>query len=158
MVVCAGISPQNVAVEESDPASWRQTIETNLIGAFHTLQAAVPHLKRRGGGHIITIGSGMGHRSAPTRSAYAASKAGLWMLCRVLAQEVAAHDICVNELVPGPVLTDFIKGREDALRAVAASGEWMKQPEDVVPLALFIASQPTRGPTGQSFGLARREL
>lgn len=158
VVASAGASRENKNVEESNPSAWRETIDTNLVGAFHTAHAAVPHLKRRGGGHIITLGSGMGHRSAVTRSAYAASKAGLWMLTRVLAQELVQHAICVNELVPGPVLTDFIKGREDALRATAAGGEWMKQPEDVVPLALFIASQPLKGPTGQTFSLARREL
>lgn len=158
VVASAGASPENKTVEDSDPSLWRETIETNLIGAFHTLHASVPHLKKRGGGHIITLGSGMGHRSAPTRSAYAASKAGLWMLTRVLAQELSQYNICVNELVPGPVLTDFIKGREDQLRAIAAGGEWMKEPDDVLPLALFIASQPVKGPTGQTFSLARREL
>lgn len=158
VVACAGSSPENKSVESSTPELWRQTIETNLIGSFHTLHAAVPYLRRRGGGHMITIGSGMGHRAVATRSAYATSKAGLWMLTRVLAQELAQEGICVNELVPGPVLTDFIRGREDQLRAVAAGGEWMKEPEDVSPLALFIACQPRQGPTGQTFSLARREL
>jgi 3-oxoacyl-[acyl-carrier protein] reductase len=158
VVACAGASPENNLLEESNPALWRETIDSNLIGTFHTLHAAVPHLKRRGGGHILTIGSGMGHRAAATRSAYAASKAGVWILTRVLAQELAPHNICVNELVPGPVLTDFIKGREQSLRAGGAASEWMKQPEDVVPLALFMAAQPSQGPTGQTFSLARREL
>ena len=158
VVASAGSSVENKPVKESDPLLWKQAIDTNLIGAYHTARAAIPHLRARGAGKLIFIGSGMGHRSAATRSAYAASKAGLWMLVRVLAQELAAHGICVNELIPGPVLTDFIKGREEALRAGAAGGEWMKQPEDVVPMALFLALQPPNGPTGQSFSLARREL
>ena len=49
-------------------------------------------------------------------------------------------------------------GREDVLRAAGPSGEWMKEPDDVVPMALFMAVQPINGPTGQSFSLARREL
>jgi len=158
VVASAGSSNENKSVQASDPMIWRETINTNLVGTFHTAHVAVEYLEQRGGGHIITLGSGMGHRAAPTRSAYAASKAGLWMLTRILAQELAPLDICVNELVPGPVLTDFIKGREDQLRAIAAGGEWMKEPDDVVPLALFIASQPVKGPTGQTFSLARREL
>jgi 3-oxoacyl-[acyl-carrier protein] reductase len=157
-LVNAGVSPQNERVADSDPALWKQTIDVNLTGAFHTAHAAIPHLRRRGGGKILFVGSGMGHRSGPTRSAYAASKAGLWMLTRVLAQELVAENICVNELVPGPVLTDFIAGRADALRAATGGHEWFKQPEDVVPMALFAASQPDNGPTGQSFSLARREL
>ena len=157
-VVNAGASPQNLLVADSDPILWKQTIDVNLTGAFFTLQAAIPALRARGGGKIICIGSGMGHRSGPTRSAYAASKAGLWMLVRVLAQELAAEKISVNELVPGPVLTQFIAGRADALRAATGNLEWFKQPEDVVPMALFLACQPEEGPTGQSFSLARREL
>lgn len=158
VVANAGGSVENKPVEETDPAGWKRVIDTNLVGAYHSARAAIPHLRACGGGKLIFTGSGMGHRSAPTRSAYAASKAGLWMLTRVLAQELAPHDICVNELIPGPVLTDFIKGREDALRAGGPGGEWMKEPADVVPLALFIATQPRNGPTGQSFSLARREL
>ena len=158
VVANAGGSFENKLVEETDPTGWKRVIDTNLVGAYHTARAAIPHLRARGAGKLIFTGSGMGHRSAPTRSAYAASKAGLWMLTRVLAQELAAYDVCVNELIPGPVLTDFVKGREDALRAGGPGGEWMKEPEDVVPLALFIATQPRNGPTGQSFSLARREL
>ena len=158
VVASAGASIENKLVEETDPAGWKQVIDINLIGAYHTVRAAIPHLRARGAGKIILLGSGMGRRAAPTRSAYAASKAGLWMLTRVLAQELAPHDICVNELIPGPVMTAFIKGREEALRAGGPGGEWMKEPEDVVPMALFMATQPRNGPTGQSFSLARREI
>ena len=158
VVANAGNAVENKLVEESEPAAWRQAIDTNLVGTFHTAKAAIPHLRAAGAGKLVLVGSGMGHRGAPTRSAYAASKAGVWMLTRVLAQELVEHGICVNELIPGPVLTDFIKGREGTLKAAGAGGEWMKQPEDVAPLALFIAMQPANGPTGQSFSLARREL
>ena len=158
VVANAGTTIENVTVEGSDPAKWRQTIDVNLIGAYHTARAAIPRLRRRGSGKIIFTGSGMGHRSFPTRSSYAAAKAGLRMLVRVLAQELVAHNICVNELVPGPVNTDLVRARADALRAAVGSGEWFKAPQDVVPLALFLATQPAHGPTGQTFSLARREL
>ena len=158
VVANAGGTFENLAVEESDPAKWRQTIDVNLIGAYHTARAAIPHLRQRGGGKIIFMGSGMGHRSFPTRSSYAAAKAGLRMLTRVLAQELVTHNICVNELVPGPVITEAVRPRAEALRATVGSGEWFKEPEDVVPMALFLATQPAQGPTGQTFSLARREL
>lgn len=158
VIANAGATIENVTVEESDPVKWRQTIDVNLIGAYHTARAAIPHLRQRGSGKIIFTGSGMGHRSFPTRSSYAAAKAGLRMLVRVLAQELIAHNICVNELVPGPVNTDLVRARAGALRAAVGSGEWFKAPQDVVPLALFLATQPAHGPTGQTFSLARREL
>lgn len=158
VIVNAGISPQNALVADSDPLLWKQTIDINLTGAFNTAHAAIPLLKRRGGGKLLFVGSGMGHRSGPTRSAYAASKAGLWMLVRVLAQELVHENITVNEIVPGPVETDFIAGRADALRAATGNVEWFKPPQALVPLALFLATQPKEGPTGQSFSLARREL
>jgi 3-oxoacyl-[acyl-carrier protein] reductase len=82
------------------------------------------------------------------------------MLTRVLARELAPANIDVNELVPGPVLTDMLKVAAADVRRKEAfmDEEWFKQPEDLLPLAMFLATQPTRGPTGQSFGLLRREV
>jgi 3-oxoacyl-[acyl-carrier protein] reductase len=154
----AGDASENLLVEHADPQAFRHTLEVNLLGAFHTAQAAIPALRRAGGGHLIFVGSGMGHRAVATRAAYATSKAGLQMLVRVLAQELIDAHITVNELVPGPVLTEFIAGRAKQLRQGAGETEWFKQPEDVVPLALLLASHPLHGPTGQTFSLARREL
>jgi 3-oxoacyl-[acyl-carrier protein] reductase len=158
VVAAAGVAGENKRVEESDPVRWTEAIQVNLFGAFNTAKSAIPYLRRRGAGKIILIGSGMGHRSGPTRSAYASSKAGVWMLTRVLAEELVGDNICVNELIPGPVLTALIAGREGNLGAGNQSVEWYKQPEDVAPLALFLATQPDRGPTGQVFSLARREI
>ena len=80
------------------------------------------------------------------------------MLTRVLAQEVWQDNISVNELVPSPVNTTIdrdIAPQPDA--PFNARSEWRKQPEDVVPLALFLATQPDVGPTAQSFSLMRRD-
>src|SRR5438552_14586356 len=82
VVIDAGVNRAHGPVEESDPELWRETIDVNLVGAYYCARAAIPHLRRRGAGKIITIGSGIGHRGAAARSAYACSKAGLWMLTR----------------------------------------------------------------------------
>jgi 3-oxoacyl-[acyl-carrier protein] reductase len=81
------------------------------------------------------------------------------MLTQVLAQELIEHNISVNEIIPGPVLTDLSQtDRSIAPESTPFSikGEWIKQPEDVVDLALFLACQPSMGPTAQSFSLMRR--
>lgn len=154
VVINAGINASPSLVEQSDPEAWRDTLETNLLGAFYCARSAVPHLRRRGAGKIITVGSGLGHRGVPARSAYSCSKAALWMLTRVLAQELAQYNISVNELIPGPVQTSLTPA---ATQSSLGESEWFKSSEDVVPLALFLATQPDFGPTAQSFSLMRRD-
>jgi 3-oxoacyl-[acyl-carrier protein] reductase len=158
LVINAGVGQDERPVEDSQPDAWRTTLEVNLLGAYYCAQAAIPALKQRGGGKIITIGSGVGHRGLAGRSAYACSKAGLWMLTRVLAQELSPYGISVNELIPGPVVTSMTGTQAVQRQGVfAIEGEWVKTPDEVVPLALFLATQPPIGPTAQSFSLMRRD-
>ena len=147
-------------VDSSSVDQWTQTVQVNLVGAYYTAKAAIPHLKQRGGGKIIAIGSGLGRRGRPGGSAYASAKAGLSMLTRVLALELWPHNISVNELVPGPVLTERVAQSyaHDPQSVFQDDSEWVKTPEDVVPLALYMASQPEKGPTGQTFSLMRRDM
>ncbi len=159
VVINAGANHDRRTVEDSDPERWKATIDVNLAGAYHCARGAIPYLKRRGGGKMILIGSGLGHRGIPERSAYACSKAALWMLTRVLAEELWPYQIAVNELIPGPVQTSIDGGQPDDKNAVSRiASEWNKAPEDVAPMALFLAAQPATGPTGQSFSLMRRAL
>ncbi len=157
VVVNAGDSLDQQTVELSDPVAWQRTIEVNLFGAYHCVRLALPHLKARGGGKIVAVGSGLGHSSLHAISAYSCSKAALWMLVRALADEVRKDGIAVNELIPGPVHTQLgTQGPPPANSVANLPGEWVKTPDDVVPLALFLATQPFTGPTGQSFSLMRR--
>ena len=145
-------------VESGTPGQWTATVQLNLVGAYHTASAAIPHLKERGAGKIIALGSGLGRRGRPGESAYASAKAGLSMLIRVLALELWQHNISVNELIPGPVLTDRVaQYARDPGSVFQGESEWVKTPEDVVPLALFLATQPDKGPTGQTYSLMRRD-
>ncbi|HEY0469740.1 MAG TPA: SDR family oxidoreductase, partial [Polyangiaceae bacterium] len=157
VVANAGISPAPSSLTESDPQQFQDTLNVNLFGVYATLRAAIPHLEKRGRGNVIVVGSGMGHKASPNSAAYSSSKAAVWMLTRVLAEELRGRNILVNELVPGPVDTSLSQpGVSNILRS--NPDEWLKRPEDVVPLALFLATLPLKGPTGQSFSLARREL
>ena len=153
----AGTNLDKRSVEESVYDDWLATIEINLHGAYYCAKAAIPYLKKRGAGKIITVGSGVGHRGHAGSSAYSASKAGLWALTKVLAQELWQHKITVNELIPGPVITALTSDRiKKGGSPFAMDSEWAKMPEDVAPLALFLATQPENGPTAQSYSLMRR--
>ncbi len=155
VVANAGGNFERRPVEESANDAWEYTLRVNLTGVYYTCKYAIPDLKVKGG-HIIVIGSGMGHRAGKSGSAYSASKAGVWMFVRVLAEELRPYGICVNELIPGVVNTAILtKGEGPADPALSL--EWFKQPKDVLPLALFLASQPKTGPTSQSFSLMRRD-
>jgi len=156
VILNAGGNFDDRLVEESLSEEWRKTVELNLFGSYYCAKAAIPYLRKNGGGKIITIGSGLGHRGRAERSAYACSKAGIWMLTRILAQELEQHNISVNELIPGPVDTGMIseKFRKEVIEK---QYEWLKQPADVVRLALFLATQPDIGPSAQSFSLMRRD-
>jgi 3-oxoacyl-[acyl-carrier protein] reductase len=157
LVINAGALHERKYVVDSRPENWRATVEVNLIGAYYCAKTAIPHLRRRGAGKIITVGSGVGHRGRAGNSAYACSKAGLWMMTRVLAQELWQDNISVNELVPGPVKTAMNVDVSAQGGSSLAESEWMKTPEDLVPLAMFLATQPDIGPTAQSFSLLRRD-
>ena len=155
VIANAGGNFERRSVEDSDIDSWENTLRVNLLGVYYTCKYAIPDLKTKGG-HIIVTGSGMGHRDGGAGSAYSASKAAVWMLARNLATELRDYGICVNELIPGLVDTDILTAAERPADS-ALSLEWFKQPADVVPLALFLATQPRTGPTGQSFSLMRRD-
>jgi 3-oxoacyl-[acyl-carrier protein] reductase len=156
LFINAGVSLDQRPVETSDPAAFEETMRVNLFGVYHCARLAVPHLRARGGGRMVMTGSGMGHSSLHGHAAYSCSKAGVWMLVRILADELRADGITVNELVPGPVQTAMTGVPQRSGSVVNNPVEWLKQPEDVVPLAMFLATHPGPGPTGQSFSLMRR--
>ena len=101
----------------------------------------------------------MGHGAGAGNSAYRVGKAGMWMFTQCLAAEVWEQGIEVNELVPGPVQTDLTSTRmQVGAPPPFAPSERVKYPEDVAPLAIWLATQPAGGPTAQSFSLARRPI
>ena len=155
----AGGGLERSSILDSDPGLWVEDVTVNCISAYLVSRALLPLMIESGGGRVINVGSGMGHRPTAGGSAYHVGKAGLWMFTRCLAEEVWQHNITVNELIPGPVATRLTGDHMpvDGPPPYAAS-EVIKQPEEVAPLALFLATQPDRGPTGQSFSLTRRPI
>ncbi len=167
VLINAGTSGERATIEQSDPDAWRAVMNVNLIGAYDQARLAIPLLKIRGGGKIVMMGSGIGRRPTAGGSAYAVSKAGLAMLTRVLAMELREHNIAVNEIVPGPVRTTLTgvpaesaasEAELEGIRRRFPTSEWIKNPEDVVPVMMYLASLPNTGPTGQTFSLMGRDM
>jgi 3-oxoacyl-[acyl-carrier protein] reductase len=122
-------------VEALDVEDWDRVIETNLSGVFYCSNAAIPHLKRRGGGWIINIGSLAGKNAFPGGAAYNASKFGLIGFSEALMQEVRHDGIRVTYIMPGSVATpSFSSGEAD----------WKIQPEDLGQIVLDLLATPDR--------------
>ena len=104
----AGISTPAPTLE-MDEAVWDEMIEINLTGQWKTIRAAVPHIISGGRGGSVVITSSLAAIYAnPSTAHYSAAKAGLVMLMKVLAKELAPHSIRVNTVHPTTVATDMI--------------------------------------------------
>ena len=93
-------------VEELTEQAWRDVIDVNLTGVWHTVKAAIPHLRAAGGGSIIIIGTGL--KGKPNLGHYAAAKHGLVGLMQSLANELAPDMVRVNTVHPSAVDNDMI--------------------------------------------------
>jgi 3-oxoacyl-[acyl-carrier protein] reductase len=112
-------------VEELTPEEFRAVLETNLFGVFYGCRAAIPEMRRRGGGYIINISSLAGANPHPRMAAYNASKFGLNGFSEALMQEVRHDRIKVSYVMPGSVNTEF--GGD----TVSDEKSWQLQPEDI---------------------------
>jgi 3-oxoacyl-[acyl-carrier protein] reductase len=153
----AGGATDRSPMAESSREDWLGAIRLNIDSVYLMTTAIMPMMER--GSKIINIGSGMGHSSGDSNSSYRVAKAGAWMLTQCMAEEFWERGIDVNELVPGPVITDATKDFMEVGGAPPfAASERVKTPEEVTPLAMWLATQKLGGPTGQSFSLARRPI
>jgi 3-oxoacyl-[acyl-carrier protein] reductase len=127
---------ENVA--EMTPAEWSEVIDTNLTGVFNGCRAAIPHLKRRGGGFIINISSLAGKSAFPTGAAYCATKSGLNAFSEALMQELRYDNIRVSYVMPGSVATGFMGGEE------SKGGDWKVSAGEVAEVVLNLLRHPAR--------------
>jgi dihydroanticapsin dehydrogenase len=105
LVAAAGIDTPNLDAVDLPVEVWDRTIAVNLTGVFLSARAAIPHLRRAGGGSIVLIASQLGLVGTRLSAAYCASKGAVVMLGRVLALDHAREGIRVNVVCPGPVDT-----------------------------------------------------
>ena len=137
-------------------ASWRETLDTNLTSAFLGAKYQLPAMLERGGGSLIFTSSFVGYTvGMPGMTAYAASKAGMIGLTKVLAAEYGPMGIRANALLPGGTNTDMARVHSDseAARNFVRGLHALKriaQPEEIAQAALYLASDASSFTTGQA--------
>jgi 3-oxoacyl-[acyl-carrier protein] reductase len=134
-------------------ADWDLVVDTNLKGTFLCTQAAARHMVAAGSGSIVNIGSGCNYVPFPTLIAYTASKGGIEMLTRVAALSLAPHQVRVNCVAPGAILTERtsteLPDYAGQFAAITPMGR-VGMPEDVADAVLFLAGPASRFITGQT--------
>lgn len=142
------------SVVDTEPATWNKIIESNLTGTFLCSRKAAMIMRERKRGRIVSISSIAGRKAAPGMGIYGIAKAGIEMLTKVLAFELAQFNIQVNAVAPAMVKTDFSKPfwSNDAIRVEIEKGIPMgriAEVEDVIHPVLFLCSDKAEFITGQ---------
>jgi len=124
-------------VAETTVEEWHRVLDTNLSGVFYCCHAAIPHMKRRGGGWIINVSSLASKNAFVNGGAYCASKSALNAFSETLMQEVRYDGIRVAYVLPGSVNTGF-GGLPNT------KSEWALMPEDIALAVVDLVAFPTR--------------
>ena len=125
-------------VADMTMAQWSDVIDTNITGVFYACHAAIPHLRRRGGGFIINVSSLAGSNPFVRGAAYCASKAAVNAFSESLMQEVRYDNIRVSCVAPGSVATEFAQG--DA----GKGADWKVAPAEVAEVVINLLRHPAR--------------
>ena len=138
-----------------DPEVWNLVVGIHLGGMFLCCAAAIPEMRKVGGGAIVSTASAAGIVGIPGRAPYSAAKAGIMGLTRSLAVEVAPHSIRVNAIAPGFTLTPLV---QQALDDGSLTEDWMllevpldriAEASEIARPAVFLAGDDASYITGQ---------
>jgi len=140
-------------LDEMTVAEWREVMSVTLDGPFLCVKACLPHLKASGAGAIVNIGGMSGHTGARDRLHVVTAKSGLVGFTRALAQDLAAHRITVNLVVPGLIGTPRA-GPEPQHHSThhTLTGE-RGSPQDIAETVRFLCGPGARYVTGQTIHL-----
>jgi NAD(P)-dependent dehydrogenase (short-subunit alcohol dehydrogenase family) len=154
LVNCAGVWIPGETLIECGNEHWDKVIDTNLKGTYLCCQAVGKTMIKQRSGSIINLSSQVGLTPGAGAGAYPISKAGIIMLTRQLALELAGFNIRVNALAPGIVKTDFNAAFwkdpnvEKQTSSMVPLGR-LAEPEDIAQAALFFASDSSSYVTGE---------
>lgn len=147
----AGVAGQALFQEITDEL-WHRYFSVNVDGAFHTIQAVLPHMLREHEGCIVNISSMWGLRGASCEVTYSATKAALIGLTRSLAAELAPTHIRVNCVAPGVIKTDMLSALPDGVLPQLAEETPLRRlgvPEDIAYAVAYLADEKAGFVTGQ---------
>ena len=158
-------------VHTYDEDAWIKTVDVNLHGVFRMSKAIIPLMQEKGG-NIINTASRAGKVPALFNGAYSVAKAGVIMMTKVMAKELAGLNIRVNAICPGQIMTDLEKwrfGQEAKFFNTTVEEQEQKMcetipagrigtPEEVGDLALFLASDSSSYITGQALNICGGQL
>ena len=146
-----GATPKDGKVTEMDLDEFWRTIGVDLFGTFLGCRFGIPVMAKGGGGSIINTTSVRAMIGTPGADAYTSAKGGVRALTQALALQWAAHNIRVNAIAPGVILTERVKAllrADDPLFKKSLLGA--SDPEDVAQMALYLASDSPAGSRARS--------
>jgi len=159
----AGVGQTVTPTVELSDEEWHRVLDVTLTGTFSCCRAGGAIMEQQESGAIVNISSINGQNPAALVAAYNVAKAGVIMLTRTLALELAAYGVRVNAVCPGPVYTDFNKSvmdqrrqsleitldeMVDRIRKAVPLGRWGK-PEDIAHAVAFLCNPATSWVTGE---------
>jgi NAD(P)-dependent dehydrogenase (short-subunit alcohol dehydrogenase family) len=152
----AATNPHFGPVLDAEDSMWQKTFEVNVMGNVWLTQAVVSVMRQKGGGKIINVASVNGLRPGRWQGIYSITKAGIINLTQTLAMELASDNILVNAIAPGLIKTKFARAiweNEMVLNSILDRTPLGRigEPDDIVGLALYLASPASKFATGQVF-------
>ncbi|MCA9509421.1 MAG: SDR family oxidoreductase [Myxococcota bacterium] len=156
----AGINPTPTPVTAITSEYFDKLISVNLKGPIRLAALVAPRMGAAGGGSIINVTTVGAYAGGPGVGTYTCGKAALTNITKVMAQEWVGMNVRVNALAPGPFMTEMMKGTakfDERFIDRTAEATLMKriaEPEEIVPLCLYLASDASAFVTGEDFAIA----